>query len=135
MMMQRSQVEEHLSQVQGEEVFSAAKYVIDSVYEDKFRVLVSRQKEPIPKSAGVKGLARFDVWEPVEEDEFMIREKRRAFSEFGIRADQVEEGRVFVRIPADGKAKALEITEFVRDESKSQYLALVKKERTRRRSI
>jgi len=99
MMAQRSQVEERLSLIGEEELSSATKYVIDSVYEDRYKVLVSHLRRPIPRSAGVKGLANFDAWEGEGGDEFMIRERRKAFPEFGIRADQVEEGRVFVRLP------------------------------------
>jgi hypothetical protein len=135
MTMQRSRVEERLGDIKEEEVSSATKYVIDSVYEDKFRVLVSRLRKPIPKSEGVNGLARFDVWEAVGGDDLLIRSKKDAFKELGIMADQVEEGRVFVRFSPGDNSRAVEITEFVREESKSHYLALVKKERTRGRRM
>jgi len=133
MSVQRSQVEERLG-LMGEEVSSATKYVIDSVYEGRYRVLVSHLRRPIPRSAGIKGLASFDAWTVDGGDEFLIRETRNS-SEFGIRADQVGEGRVFVRLPGDEKARALEITEFVREESKSHYRALVRRERELRRIV
>ena len=133
MVAQRSQVEERLSLIGEEMLSSATKYVIDSVYEDRYRVLVSHLRRPISRSAGIEGLASFEAWEAEGGDEFLIRERKNAFSEFGIRADQVEEGRVFVRLPGDGKA--LEITEFVRDESKSHYKALIMKERAPRRGV
>jgi hypothetical protein len=124
MRQQGSQVENFLQkEVQKKSIGHAKKFVVDSVIDDKFRVLTSVSKTPIPKTIKVEELAKFDLWERSESDVIAIKD---AFQKIGVRANQIKEANVFVKL----EDKTFEITEFVRQEIKNHYLPLVKREFT-----
>lgn len=103
------------------------KFTIDSVIDDKFRVLISKSKDPVPRLIQAEALANFEMW---KEDGIVTDEKRNAYKKYGIRSNQIEETKVFIKFL--DSPKALEITEFVRQESKNHYLPLLKREHTRK---
>lgn len=73
----------------------ATKFTIDSVINNKFRLLISKSKEPILRrqelfeSKGFLGkqLAKFDFWEDSEEQIILLEETP---SKIGIRKDQIK---------------------------------------------
>ena len=99
------------------------KYVIDSVIDDKFRLLISKPKKPVPKEIKVAQLAKFSLW---KEDEIAIIDTKKAFEKIGVPKDQIREGAVFVKLGE----KTFEITEFVRQEVKDHYVSLLEREFT-----
>jgi hypothetical protein len=99
------------------------KYVIDSVIDDKFRLLISKPKKPVPKEIKVTQLAKFGLW---KEDETAIIDTKKAFERIGVSKDQIREGAVFVKLGE----KTFEITEFVRQEVKDHYVSLLEREFT-----
>ena len=107
-----------------EQVF---KFTIDSVIDDKFRIIISNSKEPVRGHLEAKFLARFDMWRDPPKIE--IAEKKEAFKRYGIRSGQIKETKVFLKYPHS--QRAVEITEFVREESKNHYLPLLKREHSR----
>lgn len=124
MRQQRSRVENFLQrEVETEVIERAWKFVIDSVIDDKFRLLTSVSKEPIPKTSKIEELATFEIWDEYGSE---IVETKNAFSRLGVRASEIRETKVFVRFGN----KTFEITEFVRQESKNHYLPLLKREHT-----
>lgn len=124
MRQQASQIENFLQkEVQEETIEKAWKYVIDSVVDDKFRLLKSEAKKPVPRKITGKELAKFDCW---KEKGSEVIETKKAFRTIGVRRNQVKEGKVFVRLGV----KTFEITEFVRQEVKDHYRRLLEREFT-----
>jgi hypothetical protein len=113
----------------GKVISEAEKYTIDSIVEDRFRILVAHLKEPVPKENGGKGLAEFNVWSP--DEELLLDKKGVKYPERGeianllrISADELTERQVFVRIHGN----TFNITEQVREVSKQIYTRLVERE-------
>jgi hypothetical protein len=124
MLKQESQIESFLAKKsQNETIEPAWKYVIDSVIDDKFRLLISKPKKPVPKEIKAAQLAKFSLW---KEDDTIIVEMKNAFEKIGVPKDQIREGGVFVRLGD----KTFEITEFVRQEVKDHYVSLLEREFT-----
>ena len=122
MQQQESQIQNFLTkEVQDETIEKAWKYVIDSVTDDKFRLLTSEAKKPIPRNITAKKLAKFSLWKDKSPE---IVETKKALKTIGLRKSQVKEGKVFVRLGN----KTLEITEFVRQEVKGHYTSLLQRE-------
>ncbi len=113
----------------GKVISEADKYTIDSVVEDRYRILVAHLKEPVPKEKGGEGLAEFNVWGGDEElilDKVGIKypERGEISNLLGIGADELTERQVFVRI----QGQTFNITEQVREVSKQIYTKLVDRE-------
>lgn len=124
MHQQESQIKDFLQkEVREENITEVRKFVIDSVIEDKFRLLTSIAKGPVPKKIMSKQLAKFDLWKPESSE---IIETEKAFQTIGVRRNQIKEGKVFIRL----RDKTFEITEFVRQEVKDHYKRLLEREFT-----
>jgi hypothetical protein len=124
MTQQRSQVEHFLhKEIETEIIDRVWKYVVDSVIDDKFRLLTSVTKEPLPRTSNIEELSSFEIWDEYSSE---IVELRNAFRRIGVRADRIREGKVFLRFGN----KSFEITEFVRQESKNHYVPLLEREHT-----
>lgn len=122
MQQQESQIANFLQkEVQEETIKRAWKYVIDSVYDGKFRLVTSKSKKPIPKKIISKELAKFNLWKT---EGIQIMETEEAFRTLGVRRNQIKEGKVFVRLGD----RTFEITEFVRQEVKDHYKQLLERE-------
>ncbi len=113
----------------GKDITEAEKYTIDSIVEDKYRILVAHLKEKVSKENGGKGLAEFNVWSE-DEELFLDRKavkypKREELANLlRIGADELTERQVFVRI----QEQTFNITEQVREVSKDIYTKLVERE-------
>jgi hypothetical protein len=122
MQQQESRIANFLQkEVQQETIERAQKYVIDSVYENRVRLVTSTAKEPIPKKIMSKELAKFNLWKA---EDIQIMETEEASRMLGVRRNQIKEGNVFVRL----EDRTFEITEFVRQEVKDHYKQLLKRE-------
>lgn len=122
MQQQESRIADFLqNKVQQETIDQAWKYVIDSVYGNKLRLVTSKATKPIPKKITSTELAKFDLWKT---ETIQIMEKEEARKMLGAKRKQIKEGKVFIRL----KDQAFEITEFVRQEVKDHYKQLLKRE-------
>jgi hypothetical protein len=122
MQQQESRIANFLKkEVQQETIERAQKYVIDSVYENRVRLVTSTAKESIPKKIMSKELAKFNLWKA---EDIQIMETEEASRMLGVRRNQIKEGNVFVRL----EDRTFEITEFVRQEVKDHYKQLLKRE-------
>ena len=122
MQQQESQIKNfQQSEVETETINIAYRYVIDSVIEDKFRLLTSEPKIPISRGTTAKQLASFDLW---KESMPKVVELKNVFREIGVRRNQIKEGKVFVKL----ENKTFDLTEFVRQEVKDHYCGLLKRE-------
>ena len=106
------------------------KFTIDSVINNKFRLIVSKLKKPLlinPEMFKEKEknfsrkLAKFDIWKREKSEAVLLED---AFSRLGVRKSKIKEGKVFVRF----ENETFEITEYVREEVKNHYLPLLKRE-------
>ena len=100
---------------------NAQKFVIDSVYDGKFRLVISKTSRSFPKNITSKDLAKFENWN-TEKSEIIKKEK--AYKTLGVRSNRIIEGKVFVKL----EDQTFEITEFVRQEVKEHYKQLLKRE-------
>jgi hypothetical protein len=124
MHQQESRIKSYLQKTDLKETIGPVwKYVIDSVIDDKFRLLISKPKKPVLKEIKAAQLARFNLW---KECDIVIVETKNAFKKIGVPKDQIREGAVFVRLGE----KTFEITEFVRQEVKDYYVSLLEREFT-----
>ncbi len=113
----------------GKVISDAEKYTIDSIVEDRFRIIVAHLDKPVLKEKGGKGLAEFNVWSQDEElflDKESVKypDRGEITNLLGISADELAEGQVFVRI----QGRTFNITEQVREISKQVYTRLVERE-------
>ena len=115
--------------VEGEFISEAEKFTLDSVYEDRYRIIISRLKKPVAKVKGVAGLAEFSVWR--DESELLIKDEKSKYpkknqvaDELQIDPDLLTERKVFVRI----QGRTFDITENVREISKTIYKKLLERE-------
>ena len=106
------------------------KFTIDSVINNKFRLIVAKLKKPLlinPEMFKEKEknfsrkLAKFDIWKREKSEAVLLED---AFSRLGVRKSKIKEGKVFVRF----ENETFEITEYVREEVKNHYLPLLKRE-------
>ena len=125
MQQQNSQIKNFLQkEVKEVTIRKAWKYVIDSVHDDKFRLLTSKAKKPIPKKIASKELAKFDLWR-AESSEIM--ETKQAHFERSVYGGiRLKRERCSLRLDD----KTFEITEFVRQEVKDHYKLLLEREFT-----
>jgi len=105
----------------GEYIEEAQRFTVDSILGDYLRILVTNLARPVQKHLGIAGLVRFDVWE--EEREKVVK-REEAARMIGVRPARLLERRVFIRI----QRHAFEITQRVRQESKSAYKPLLSRE-------
>ena len=116
-------------ELEGEEITEAKKYTIDSIYEDRYRIIVSNLKRPVKKAIGADGLAEFQVWED-EDDLFLEKEdklyptRKRVADALQVDPDLLTERKVFIRI----QQRTFDITEQVRQVSKKLYKRLLVRE-------
>jgi len=113
----------------GKVISEAEKYTIDSIVENRYRILVAHLKKPVPKENGGKRLAEFNVWNSDEElflDKEGVKypERGEIANLLGINADELTERQVFIRI----QGNTFNITEQVREVSKQIYTRLVERE-------
>ena len=121
---QESQIENFLAKENPNETIEPVlKYVIDSVHDDRFRMLISKPKKLITKGTKASQLAKFNLWKDCGEE---IVETKNAFKMIGVQKDQIREGAVFVKLGE----KTFEITESVRQEVKDPYIKLLEREFT-----
>ena len=106
------------------------KFTIDSVINNKFRLIVSKLKKPLLIDSEMfkekeknfsRKLAKFDIWKREKSEAVLLED---AFSRLGVRKSKIKEGKVFVRF----ENETFEITEYVREEVKNHYLPLLKRE-------
>lgn len=116
-------------ELEGGKITEAKKYTIDSIYEDRYRIIVSNLKRPVKKVIGADGLAEFKVW--VDEDKLFLEKEDELYPTRKRVADALQvdpylltERKVFVRI----KRRTFDITEQVRQVSKKLYKRLLERE-------
>lgn len=109
---------------------NVTKFTIDSVINDKFRLIISELKEPLLFSSEMlkeknqifgKKLANFNLWKRIGSEAVTLKD---AFSRIGVRKTNIKEGKVFVRF----ENETFEITEYVREAVKNHYLPLLERE-------
>jgi hypothetical protein len=109
---------------------NVTKFTIDSVINDKFRLIVSELKEPLLLNSEMlkkknedfgKKLANFNLWKRIGSEAVSLKD---AFSRIGVKKPDIKEGKVFVRF----ENETFEITEYVREAVKNHYLPLLKRE-------
>jgi len=115
--------------VKGDLIEKAEKFTIDSIHNDRLRVIVSNLRKPFLKAKGPAGLAEFSVWRAeknlfVENEESKYPERERVARHLGVDPDALTERKVFVRI----QRRTFDITEQVRDVSKRVYTRLLERE-------
>ena len=90
MRQQESRIKSYLQKKDMSETTKPAwKYVIDSVIDDKFRLLISKPQKPVPGEIKVAKLAKFSLW---EEEETAIVDTKKAFERIGVPVDKIREG-------------------------------------------
>jgi hypothetical protein len=110
---------------QAEKNASIMKYTIDSANDDRFRLLISEPFRPFSEPITATRLAQFNKWKT---SSTVVVHRRKAML-FGIPANRVKEGEVFVKLGS----KTFEITEHVRQEVKSHYKSLLRREAIRKK--
>ena len=115
--------------VEGDIIQEAKKFTIDSVYEDRYRIIVSTLTKPVAKAKGAVGLAEFSVWK--DESELFIEDETSKYptrdqvaEELDVDPNLLTERKVFVRI----QGHTFDITEHVREQSKTLYKKLLERE-------
>ena len=105
---------------------NAIRYDIDSVYDNLFRLIISKQKEPLNKDEALFKISGFDIWgsnRESTEDEYQIKiVEKELGEEYGLSLDMIHEGRVFLSIDKE----IVEITKLVHEHSKQLYESLIK---------
>jgi hypothetical protein len=97
------------------------KYVVDSVTDDKFRLLISKTNKPFLGPITAAKLAKFSKWKLSSTE---IMETKKAMKVLGIPENKVLEGRVFVKLGSN----IFEISEHTREEIKRHYRPLLNRE-------
>jgi hypothetical protein len=115
--------------VKGDIIEKAEKFTLDSIHNDRLRVIVSSLREPFPKAKGPAGLAEFSIWRVesnlfVENEDSKYPERERVARHLGVNPDALTERKVFVRI----HGRTFDITEYVREVSKRVYTRLLERE-------
>ena len=115
--------------VKGDLIEKAEKFTIDSIHNNRLRVIVSSLKEPFPKAKGPAGLAEFSNWKAeknlfVEKAEDKYPKREQVANYLGVDPEALTERKVFVRI----HGHTFDITEHVREVSKRIYTRLLERE-------
>ena len=117
------------NEFEGKAISEAKKFTIDSIYENRYRIIVSNLKKAMEKAKGVNGLAEFEVWR--DESELFLEKENELYPSREMVAEALEvdpdilaERKVFIRI----QSRTFDITEQVRQVSKKLYKRLLERE-------